>query len=74
MEKIEPLANNQVLVRYEITENEKVYIRKIKFVGNHEFDDDDLQDVMEISEKGLLSWVTKSGVLDKKNWNSMYTK
>ncbi|MCG2778072.1 MAG: outer membrane protein assembly factor BamA, partial [Desulfobacterales bacterium] len=65
-EKIEPLPNNQVLVRYEITENEKVYIRKIKFVGNHEFDDDDLQDVMEISEKGFLSWFTKSGVLDKK--------
>ena len=66
VENIEPLPNNQVLVRYRITENEKVYIRKIKFVGNNEFDDDDLQDVMEISEKGLLSWLTKSGVLDKK--------
>ncbi|MCK5724619.1 MAG: outer membrane protein assembly factor BamA, partial [Gammaproteobacteria bacterium] len=66
VEKIEPLPNNQVLVRYEITENEKVYITKIEFVGNHEFDDDDLQDVMEISEKGFLSYFTKSGVLDKK--------
>jgi len=66
VEKIEPLPNNQVLVRYEITENKKVYITKIEFVGNQEFDDDDLQDIMEISEKGLLSWFTKSGVLDKK--------
>jgi len=66
VEKIEPIPNNQVLVRYEITENEKVYITKIEFVGNQEFDDDDLQDVMEISEKGLLSYFTKSGVLDKK--------
>jgi outer membrane protein insertion porin family len=43
-----------------------VYITKIEFVGNQEFDDDDLQDVMEISEKGFLSYFTKSGVLDKK--------
>lgn len=62
---IEPLANNQVLVRYQIAENEKVYIREIDFVGNQEFDDDDLRDVMETTEKGLLSWFTKSGLLDK---------
>jgi outer membrane protein insertion porin family len=62
---IEPLANNQVLVRYEITENEKVYIREINFVGNKEFDDDALKDVMETAEKGFFSWFTKSGLLDK---------
>lgn len=65
-EKIEPLSNNQVLVRYEISEHEKVYIRKIQFSGNHEFDDDDLLDVMETSDKGFFSWITKSGLLDKK--------
>ena len=64
-DKIEPLANNQVVVRYEITENEKVYIRKIEFVGNKEFDDDDLKDVMGTAEKGLFSYFTKSGVLDR---------
>jgi outer membrane protein insertion porin family len=64
-DRIEPMTNNQVLVRYEITENEKVYIREIEFVGNKEFDDDDLQDVMQTAEKGFFSWFTKSGLLDK---------
>ena len=65
-EKVEPLPNNQVLIRYEITEHEKVYITEIIFVGNSQFDDDDLLDVMETSEKGFFSWITKSGLLDQK--------
>jgi len=64
-EKIEPLPNNQVLVRYEITEHEKVYIKGIEFVGNKEFDDDELMDIMLTSKKGFFSWITKSGFLDK---------
>ena len=65
-EKIEPLPNNQVLVEFVIKENEKVYIRKIQFVGNTYFDDDDLKDIMLTSEKDILFWFTDSGVLDKK--------
>ena len=51
---------------YEINEGEKVYIQKIEFIGNTKFKDGKLKDVMDTSEKGLLSWFTKSGVLDKK--------
>lgn len=65
-EKTEPLPNNQVLLEYDIDEHEKVYIKKIRFVGNTKFDDDDLKDVMETSEKWFLSWITKAGLLDKK--------
>jgi outer membrane protein insertion porin family len=65
-EKIERLPNNQVLVEFDIKENEKVYITKIQFTGNKKFDDDDLKDIMLTSEKNILSWITDSGVLDKK--------
>jgi outer membrane protein insertion porin family len=65
-DKIEPLPHNEVLVKYEITENEKVYVARIHFVGNKHFDDDDLKDLMETREKGFFSWITQSGVLDKK--------
>ncbi len=65
-ESTEPLQNNEVLLRYEIKENEKVYIKEIKFVGNKKFDDDDLRDLMETKEKGFFSWITSSGYLDKK--------
>ncbi len=65
-ERIEELPQNEVSLIYEIKEGGKIYIKKIEFVGNEKFDDDDLKDIMENSEKGLLSWVTKSGLLDKK--------
>jgi outer membrane protein insertion porin family len=65
-DKIEELPNNEISLIYEIEEGEKVYVTKIQFVGNTEFDDDDLKDIMETSEKGFLSWITKSGLLDEK--------
>ena len=65
-ERIEDLPNNEVSLIYDVEEGQKVYITKIQFVGNTKFDDDDLKDIMETSEKGFLSWITKSGLLDKK--------
>ncbi len=65
-EHTEPLPNNEVLLRYSIQEQKKVYIRKIEFLGNKAFDGDDLRDIMETSEKGLFSWITDSGYLDRK--------
>jgi len=65
-DKIEELPNNEISLTYEIEEGEKVYITKIDFIGNTKFDDGDLKDIMETSEKGFLSWFTKSGLLDKK--------
>ncbi|MCF8061943.1 MAG: outer membrane protein assembly factor BamA, partial [Deltaproteobacteria bacterium] len=63
---IEPLAGNEVSLIYEIEEGEKVYVTRIEFQGNEAFDDDDLKELMETSEKGFLSWFTKSGLLDRK--------
>ena len=65
-DSIESLPNNEVLLKYMIDEHEKVYITKIQFLGNKKYDNDDLKDLMETSEKGFLSWITKSGYLDKK--------
>ncbi|MDY7037288.1 MAG: outer membrane protein assembly factor BamA [Thermodesulfobacteriota bacterium] len=65
-EKIKELPQNEISLIYEIDEGEKVYITKIEFIGNTKFDDDDLKDIMETSEKGFLSLITKSGLLDKK--------
>lgn len=64
--RLEPLPNNQVQLTYLVDEKEKVYIQKIAFTGNTHFEEDDLKDLMETSEKGWFSWVTDSGVLDEK--------
>ncbi|RLF60420.1 MAG: outer membrane protein assembly factor BamA, partial [Thermoplasmata archaeon] len=65
-ERLEPLPNNQVLLEYQIVENEKIYITEITFEGNKHFKDKKLKKLMETSEKGLFSWFTNSGYLDKK--------
>ena len=65
-EEIEPLPNNEVLLKYKIEEKDQVYITEIQFLGNTRFDDDELKDIMETSESGFFSWITDSGYLDMK--------
>ena len=65
-DKVEEIPRNEVALTYEINEGEKIYIQKIEFIGNTKFKTGTLKDVMDTSEKGLLSWFTKSGLLDKK--------
>ena len=55
----------RVDVRFNIAEGEKVYIKEIRFDGNETFKDKELEKVMGTKEKGLLSWITDSGVLKR---------
>lgn len=64
-EKVEDLPNNEVTLIYQIKEGDKVYIKQIKFFGNAKFNDDDLKDLMQTSEKGFFSFITESGHLDR---------
>jgi outer membrane protein insertion porin family len=64
-ERIEELEDNTISLTYEINRGDKVYISEIKFIGNTEFDDDELKDIMHSSEKGWLSWITDSGKVDE---------
>jgi len=52
------------VVAYTINEGKKIYIKEISFEGNNAFDDDELRDEMETSEKGFFSWITASGLLE----------
>ena len=68
-EKTEPLPNNEVLVKYMIEEDEKVFITKIVFVGNSHYKDKELKKIIETTEKGMFewfSWFTDWGYLDRK--------
>ena len=65
-ESTETLPNNEVMLKYNITENDKVYILKIEFKGNKAYDDEQLEDLMETNTKWFLSWITQAGILDKK--------
>ncbi len=60
--ELEGAREREVLVRYKIKEGTKIRIRKITFSGNFHFSDRELKKQLpETKEKGLLSFLTKSG-------------
>ncbi len=71
--KVTPLISypdkEQAVVKYTIEEGPKIYIKEITFVGNKSFDSKKLTDVIKTSTKGLLSWITDSGLLKNEQLN-----
>lgn len=61
-------------VKFTIAEGAKIYIKEISFEGNSTFDDDELEDVVETSTKGFLSWLTESGLLNRDKLNQDSTR
>ncbi|MBI3017080.1 MAG: outer membrane protein assembly factor BamA [Deltaproteobacteria bacterium] len=51
---------NEADLTFQIEELDKVKIRKIQFIGNHIFSDEELKGVMATKERGLFSWLTKT--------------
>lgn len=47
----------------DIKEGEKLYIRKVAIKGARQLDESDLKGELALSERGLLSWFTGSGIL-----------
>jgi len=58
---VEELARNRVSLKIEIDEGTMAAVTHINIVGNEKFDDSDLLNQFDLSEKGLLSWATGSG-------------
>ncbi len=63
--EIKPLENNQADLKFIIDEGDKLYVTSIKFEGNKAFDEDELKDAIETSEKGFFFWLTSSGDYDR---------
>lgn len=54
--QIEPQRDNEVIVRFKITEHAPVTVRRITFVGNYTVPDDELRAVMQTGQGGLFSF------------------
>lgn len=63
-ESLTELPNDEASITFQIKEGEKVQTKEIKFVGNRVFSSKELKKIMETSEKGFLSWITSSGLLN----------
>jgi len=64
-DKIDTLETNEVVVTFQITEGPKGRIKKITFKGNKHLKSSDLKKIMTTKKWGVLSIVTKSGILDE---------
>ncbi len=69
-----PRKDNQADIEYEIDEGQKFLIKKIEFVGNSAYSDDDLKDEMDTSEENMFSWITSAGDLNEENLNQDIAK
>ena len=58
------LPNGRVDLVFTINEGEKTGIREIRFVGNHEYSDYRLHNLMQSSTMNLLSWFKNTDVYD----------
>ena len=63
--KIDYLETNEAVVTFKIEEGPKGDVRKIIFKGNERIKSSDLKKVMTTKEWNILSFLTKSGILDE---------
>ncbi len=50
---------------FDIVEGREMSMNHIEFVGNHRFDSEQLRQVMKTKERGIFTWITKSGRIDR---------
>ena len=50
---------------FDIQEGRPVSMNHIRFEGNHQFDAEQLRQLMKTKERGLFTWITKSGRIDR---------
>ncbi len=55
-----PEKRNRVSIEINIDEGSSARIRRINFVGNEKYSDDDLRDLMELRDRGLFNWFRQS--------------
>jgi len=60
---ISDIDEDRATLVFIIEENEQLYIKDISFDGNKVFTDDELRDMMELSEWGIFHFFTDSGLL-----------
>ncbi len=60
--EIQPLPNNRVKVIIRVTEYRKVYIKRIDFVGNTAFTDEELRKALQTKAGHVMSFAGQSGV------------
>ena len=62
---IDKEGDKNVIVTFNITENERLYVKTISFEGNRAFTSKELKNMMSLTEWGIFHFLTDSGILKK---------
>jgi outer membrane protein insertion porin family len=62
---VTPVGENRVELTFQITENRKVLVQRIDFVGNEEVADRKIKKYMQTREGGFAPWLTQAGTFDR---------
>ena len=62
---VTPLDRNRVRLSIVVDEGEAASIESIRFVGNRVMDDEELQEQMQLTPSGWMSWYTKSNLYSR---------
>jgi len=65
LDSIESAGPKDMRVVYQIKENERLFIEKIRFEGNKTYTDKELRNMLNTQEKGILYFFDDSGILKK---------
>jgi len=63
--KVEPIAEDEVAVEFDISEGDKMMIKKITFVGNEKLSDKTIEKGLANKHKGLFWWLSDRGKFHK---------
>ena len=67
---IKKIDDENIELIFKINELEKVKVKKITFLGNRAFEDNQLKAIMETREEALFSWMTGSGSFKEFNFQT----
>ena len=61
--KAEKEEDKNIVIIFNVAENERLYIKSLIFEGNKAYSDKELKDMMDTSEWGIFHFLTDSGIL-----------
>lgn len=68
--EIQEVSNETVELNFKIQEYDKVRVKKVIFLGNRSFSDDELKEIMETREENLFSFMSNSGNFKEFNFQT----
>ncbi len=62
---LETQEEGEAKLIFDVRENQRVMVRRVQFIGNEVFDDDELRENIRTRRKGVFSFITNTGKYDE---------